>query len=91
MKYTFPNKVEFEGKQYADINLDLESLTGADMSAVKREWTAAGNFSALVSTDMDFCACVAAKAAKLPLEFFTALPAKEYIKITQTVSNFLLV
>lgn len=90
MKHVFAKPFEFEGKEYKDITLDLESLTGHDISAVKREWTAAGNFSAIPVTDSDFCAAVAARASKLPVEFFYALPAKEYARLTQAVSNFLL-
>lgn len=88
-KHTFKTPFHFEGKDYPDIDMDLDGLTGQDLSDVKRRWAAAGNFSPLPSTDMDFCAEVAATAAKLPVEFFQALPAREFNKVTQAVSNFL--
>jgi len=88
-KHKFSAPIHFEGQEYPEIELDLDGLTGQDLSNVKRRWAAAGHFSPLPSTDMDFCAEVAATAAKLPVEFFHALPAREFNKITQAVSNFL--
>jgi hypothetical protein len=90
MQHIFAKPYTFEGTEYSEVEIDLDGLTGADLSVAKREWAAPGNFSPIPSTDMDFCASVAARAAKKPLEFFTGLPAKEYAKITQAVSNFLL-
>lgn len=91
MEYKFKNTYTFEGQEYDFINLDLDGMTGKDMSQAKREWTAQGNFSAVITADMDFAICVAAKASKLPIEFFEQLPAREYAKVAQEVTNFLLV
>lgn len=91
MKHQFDKPFEFEGKKYETLDIPLEALTGQDISAAKREWAAAGNFSPVPAADSDFCASLAARACKLPVEFFYALPAKEYTKLTQAVSNFLLV
>lgn len=90
MKYVFQSPFNFEGKEYKELDIPIENLTGQDISAAKREWASAGNFSPVPVADSDFCAAVAARACKLPVEFFYALPAREYAKLTQTVSNFLL-
>lgn len=90
MKYEFKKPYEFEDVIYPEIEFDLDSLTGADISAVKRQWSAAGNFSPLPTTDIDFCAYILARVTKKPIEFFTSLPAREYCSITQQVSNFLM-
>lgn len=90
MKHTFEKPFNFEGKEYKELEIPLENLTGQDISAAKREWSASGNFSPVPVADSDFCASVAARACKLPVEFFYSLPAKEYTKLTQAVSNFLL-
>lgn len=90
MKHAFEKPFNFEGKEYKELEIPLENLTGQDISAAKREWSASGNFSPVPVADSDFCASVAARACKLPVEFFYALPAKEYTKLTQAVSNFLL-
>lgn len=90
MKYQFTKPYTFEDKEYTEIEFDLSALTGRDISAAKKEFTAGGNYSPLPTTDYDFCAILLARAAKLPLEFFTGLPAPEYCRLTQKVSNFLM-
>lgn len=90
MKYILSKEYEFEGQKYTELELDLDILTGKDVSAAKREWARLGNFSPLVSADIDFCAFLAAKATKLPIEFMSGLPAKDYCGVAQEVSNFLL-
>ena len=90
MKYILSKEYEFEGQKYTEIELNLDVLTGKDVSAVKREWARAGNISPLVAVDTDFCVYLAATAAKLPIEFMENLPAKDYCAIGQEVSNFLL-
>lgn len=91
MKHTFKEPVNFEGVEYTELDLELESLKGSDISEAKREWAAAGNFSPVPASDLDFCAIVAARASKQPLEMIMDLPAKEYTKLCQSVSNFLMV
>lgn len=90
MQHKFDKPVSFEGAEHESIDLDLDSLTGKDMSVIKRQWAGEGNFSPVPAADMTFCEYVAAHASKMPQEFFEALPAKEYMKVTQEVSNFLL-
>ena len=90
MKYTFKKPYEFEEVTYTEIEYDLESLTGADISAAKRQYATAGNFSPMPTTDLDFCAFILAKATKQPIEFFNEMPARDYCAITQTVVNFLM-
>ena len=43
-----------------------------------------------MASDSDFCVYLAAKSAKLPVEFMENLPAKDYCAIAQEVSNFLM-
>lgn len=90
MKHIFDKPFEFEGKKYEELDIPLDSMTGQDVSAAKREWAAAGNFAPVIAADPDYCIHVAARASKQPIEFFLALPAKEYTKVAQAVSNFLL-
>lgn len=88
--HQFAKPVNFEGQEIKQILLDLEGLTGKDISRVKSAWAQAGNFSPVAASDLDFCAMVACKAAGQPYEFADALPAKDYVKLAQEVSNFLL-
>ena len=90
MTYKFSKPYEFEGKTYEELTIDLESLKGSDIATVTRQWNQAGNFAALPKIDCDFCARLAARVAKQPLEFFNEMPGRDYSNITQEVSNFLM-
>lgn len=87
---TFKNPVTFEENTVESIELDLDSLTGRDMSQIKSEWAQAGKFSPVPATDLDFCIMVAARASKQPIEFFEQLKSREWLKVAQEVSNFLM-
>lgn len=90
MKHTFSTPVTFEDVEYTELDLDLESLKGEDVADAERDWTAAGNFAAIPSISTSFCALIAARASKQPIEMIKALPAREYTKLCQAVSNFLM-
>lgn len=89
MKHTFKKPYNFEGQDFEELEVPLDSLTGKDLSIAKSQWALAGNFSPMPSTDLDYCAAIAARASKQPIEFFEQMPAREFNKITQAVSNFL--
>lgn len=90
MEYVFKTPYEFDGKSYEKLEFDLEGLKGSDVAAVKKQFTNEGNFVPIPAVDNDFCARIVARAAKLPIEFFTDMPVRDYLGITQQVSNFLL-
>lgn len=87
---TFKKPYEFEGETHESVTLELDNLKGRDITETQTQYTAEGKFSAMVSTDSEFCKRIAALAASKPLEFFEDLPANEFIKVTQSVQNFLL-
>lgn len=91
MIHTFAKEYTFEDKTYTEIDIPLEKLEGNDIEAIQKQWRAAGNIASLPVLDMAFCSRCAATATHLPLEFFEHLPAREYILLTQKVSNFFLV
>ena len=91
MKITLSKPYSFEGQEYTEIELNLDSLVGRDVAAAKREWSRQGNISPLIAADVEFCAYLAAKAADKPIEFMENLPAKDYCLVSQAVTNFLLV
>lgn len=90
MKHVLAEPFEFEGKKYEEIEMALESLKGSDMSSVKKQFAAQGEFSPMPAADSDYCMMIAARAAKLPIEFFYELPAPEYYAIAQAVGSFLI-
>lgn len=86
----FKKPYTFEGVEHEEVTLDLDNLKGRDITETQSQYTAEGKFSAMVATDSEFCKRIAALAASQPLEFFDELPANEFIKVTQSVQNFLL-
>lgn len=90
MRYEFSKKYKFEEKEYDTVDIPVEDMTGRDFADVKRSWSKEGNFSAVPAADSEFCIRVAAKMSRKPVEFFEQMPAGDYCKIAQSVSNFLL-
>ena len=88
--YKLSKPFEFEEKTYEEIDLNLDGLKGSDLEEVDNMMTAAGVFAPVPAVHRGYCARVAARASKLPYEFFAELPAKDYYAVTQEVSNFLL-
>lgn len=88
MKYEFTKPYEFEGEKYEEIEIDLESLKGEDITAVKKQFHAMGHRSLTPIFDTDYCALVAARASKQKIEFFSEMPAKDYLVITAMVTDF---
>lgn len=91
MIHTFAKEYTFEDKTYTEIDIPLDDLKGLDIEKVQKQWRAAGNMAPLPVLDMSFCIRCAAAAAHLPLEFFERLPGREYLRLTQKISDFFLV
>lgn len=90
-KIVFKKPYLFEEKQYAEVELaGLEELSGADLCAAQRHIGKTGGGSAVLpEMDYEYTLFLAAKAAGLPIEFFTGLPACEAVKVKNEVSGFL--
>lgn len=90
MRVDFNKPVNFEGKEYSGLDLDLEGLTGKDLVTAAKEAKAIG----VINPVQEFCpvylACVAARAAKVPVEMIESLPAKDFTEVKASVQNFLL-
>lgn len=92
--YTFKKSVNFEGKAYDKIEYDFEVMTGGELMALKNEYQKLNakdlsNKSVLTLTlDSDFINFALAKQTKLPIEFFLALPAKDFIALQSEVMSF---
>lgn len=89
-KIEFKTPYNFEGKEYNEVELDLDSLTGKDFNDLTRQLKGSGWFAPIPAADPEFCMHIAARAAKLPLEFFESLPVGAYGVTVQKVSNFLM-
>ena len=89
MEHKFSKPYAFEGDTFDMIDLNLEKLTGDDMLAAERDFTATGGFGAMMETSKGYLAILAAKAAGVVPEFINGLPAKEFSKVTLAVQTFL--
>lgn len=87
----FNKPFTFEGKVYDQIDLTpLEDITAADMIATNKYMNkGSANIDVMPEVSLEYALVLASKAVKLPIEFFTALPPKEAMKIKNRVMGFL--
>lgn len=88
----FGKPYKFGGQEYTEVDLSgLEDVTAGVLESVGKITAKKnpGMNPALQEMSLTFCTYLAQRVAKLPLEFFTGLPAKEAIKLKAMVTNFL--
>ena len=88
----FSKPYKFGGQEYTEVDLSgLEDVTAGVLESVGKITAKKnpGMNPALQEMSLTFCTYLAQRVAKLPLEFFTGLPAKEAIKLKTLVTNFL--
>lgn len=88
----FAKPYKFGGQEYTEVDLSgLEDVTAGVLESVGKITAKKnpGMNPALLEMSMQFCNYLAQRVAKLPLEFFTGLPAKEAIKLKTMVTGFL--
>ena len=88
----FGKPYKFGGQEYTEVDLSgLEDVTAGVLENVGKIAAKKnpGMNPALQEMSLTFCTYLAQRVAKLPLEFFTGLPAKEAIKLNTLVTNFL--
>ena len=88
----FAKPYKFGGQEYTEVDLSgLEDVTAGGLESVGKITAKKnpGMNPALQEMSMTFCTYLAQRVAKLPLEFFTGLPAKEAIKLKTMVTGFL--
>lgn len=88
----FAKPYKFGGQEYTEVDLSgLEDVTAGVLESVGKivNKKNPGMNPALLEMSLQFCNYLAQRVAKLPLEFFTGLPAKEAIKLKTMVTGFL--
>ena len=88
----FGKPYKFGGQEYTEVDLPgLEDVTAGVLENVGKIAAKKnpGMNPALQEMSLTFCTYLAQRVAKLPLEFFTGLPAKEAIKLKTMVTGFL--
>lgn len=87
----FKKPYTFEKKEYTEIDLSgLDDLTAADMISVnKRMQRTSQGIDVMPEVTLEYACELAAKGAKMPVEFFMNLPPKEAIKVKNRIMSFL--
>lgn len=92
-KYTLTKPINYEGEVITEIHMDLEGLSVQNLERAEREARALltkKESMQVPETNKKYQACVAAKAAGLPLDVIRSLCGKDYTQICLLVMNFLL-
>ena len=92
-KHKLMKPIDFEGQKITEINMDLDSLSAADLERCEKEarrLMAKGESVGLLENNKKYQCCVAAKASGLPLPAIRALGAQDYTLVCMLVFNFLL-
>lgn len=79
----------WEDETYEGVDLSgMEDLSARDMIQAQRVMEKSGSINVLPEMSLEYACIFASKAAKLPVEFFQALPPKEAVKVKNRVTNF---
>lgn len=85
--------LDYNGKVYESISLDLEGLTGKDSMEVEAELMQRKKVAVIYGAmNNDYLMGIAAKACREPIgsDAFLAMSLKDYNKVKEVVRNFLL-
>ncbi len=89
IKLTKP--ISYAGKEYKELELDLEGLSGADMIAAEQECLALQQVvSPVVEFSKSYLSNLAARAAHVDSDLIRQLPVRDFSYVTLVVQNFLL-
>lgn len=89
--HTFSKQVELGGKKYEKLTFYFENLTGEDIEKVEQELEQQNIYVIAPEVSSKFQAAIAARAAGVPVDDISRLPARDYLKIKNTARNFLTV
>ena len=91
MYIKFKKPYLFEGETHEGIELNLDGLKGSDLEKAQEIIAAQKKNPGNLVPELSkvYCAQLAALSAKVPCDFISGLPAKDYAKVTLEVQNFL--
>jgi hypothetical protein len=91
LKIKLAHPLTVDGKPVAEVALDLESLTGADIEQCVREAGAAsGQVVVAYEIDVEVHAQIAAKLSGLGRDVFRTMHARDYRKVMSPIRAFFL-
>lgn len=84
--------LQFEGRDYTELSLDFESLTGNDLLDCERAFLLAAGTAGtgVLEFQKGYLIQVIARAAKVPVELIRLLSASDVTKLTIEAQGFLL-
>lgn len=89
--FTLSRPFIFEEQEYTTLNLDFDALMGTDLLKINAQFEKDQKNPVFVKAlSLPYQLNVAAAAAKVPVEFFNKLPAKDVSKVGLLAQNFLL-
>lgn len=89
MIVVFNKPYTFEGEVYKEVDLSaLDDMTASDMIAANKILEKTGSFSFLPEMSLEYACLIAARATKMPLEFFQRLHPRDAIKVKNKVTSF---
>lgn len=91
MLIIFKKPYTFDKVEYTEIDLSgLDDLQASDMIAVNKIMArSAAGIDVMPEVSLEYACNLAAKATKMPVEFFLQLPPKEAMKVKNRVMAFL--
>ena len=92
MKIEFDKPYKFEDKEYSEIDLKIEDLTGRDLLGLGRQYAKelGSKVQAVKALDEEYHLIIAEKVSGQPKEFFYNMPAPEFMKVSAQVMGFLM-
>ncbi len=79
-----------DGKELAEVIMDLDSLTGADLATAEKEFVMSGGVASNMSASIGYHQCVAARACGIDIETVRAMTAKDAAYLATRAQIFLL-
>ncbi len=78
------------GKEVNEVELDVEKLSGRDLTMAERESRAMGDNAASVFVSMNFQSIVVAKLLNVPVDDILDLPVTDFKQLVVPVASFFL-
>lgn len=88
--HNFKKPFEYEGEKYVSINFYFGNLNGSEMLSIESEMQANNEYAIDPLLSRNFLCKMASKAGNVPSDVIEAMPARDFIQITNAARNFLI-
>jgi hypothetical protein len=90
MKIQLKKALRHKGQELTELDIPLETLTGADLIEVEQQFLKTGKVALFMDTTKAYLIRVAARAAKIPVEVLEGLSARDFTVVSNQVQVFLM-